>query len=258
MGDHQARKRSLGPMAALALAGLACGFGAGGNTPAPAGAMVGSATSTPAPQAAAATANCDNQYVPIVEGATATWKVTTSSGAVTNPTAMTKDVGPDGFSIVRSGKRSNGAAYTLVEKWSCKPEGLIQFPTGDLAEIATGKQGTVTASSMSNQGVTLPREIKAGDTWTETFNGDLTGLDGSKTNWTTAYAFKAEGDESVTVPAGSFTAMKISNTITWPNMGVPEMHMDYWFAPGIGMVKYVFSMSGAPLATGELVSRTVP
>ena len=212
--------------------------------------------STPVPPSGASSGNCENPYLPVVEGATFTRRSTSSAGE-TDQTATIKDVTQEGFSVERTGVLSGGRAYTLVENWSCADEGLIQAPSDELAAIATGSKGTVTVQTVSNEGVTLPKDVKAGDTWGETFNVDVTGSDAT-TNWTVTYEFAAVGLEQVTVPAGTFTAMKLTNHITWPNGGIPEMDVAYWFVQEVGLVKTAFSWGGVDAGTSELISYHIP
>ena len=243
-----------GVLVLLFLMGTACRLGS--STPAPAATGPEVTPSSAAPQATSASTNCDNPYFPVVEGATSTWKVSSSAGEAVR-TATIQDVGPNGFSVKKTGELSGGRPYSLVEQWSCVAAGLIQYPTGDLALVATGINGTVTAAALSNEGTTLPRNIQPGDTWSQTFNGEVTGPS-SSANWTVTYDFTAVGLEQVIVPAGTFTAIKLTNHITWPNSGIPDMDMAYWFAQGVGPVKTVFSMDGKDLGTSELASSTLP
>lgn len=238
---------------ALSLVSAACA-GSGNASPVPPGTNV--AASTPVPQAAVSGADCENPYVPVVEGATFKRRTTSSLGESTQ-TATIKDVRSDGFSVERTGVLSSGRAYTYLENWSCTPEGLVQAPTDELAAIATDASGTVSVQARSNEGVTLPRNAQPGDTWTETFNVDVIGPD-STSNWTVTYDFKAIGMEQVTVPAGTFTAIHLTNRITWVNGGLPPMDIDYWFAQGVGLVKSGFTMGELSTGTTDLVSYSIP
>jgi hypothetical protein len=172
----------------LWLAGIACGSV---STPSPAPTGAQDAVSSAVPQATAAGAECENPYFPVVEGTTSTWQVTSSAEEAVR-TATIENVGPDGFSVERVGELSGGREYTLVEKWSCAPAGLVQYPTGELVAVATGLNGEVIASVGENEGATLPRDIQPCDTWRQPFNGDVTSPD-STTNWTVNYGFAAVG-----------------------------------------------------------------
>lgn len=242
-------------LAALAvfLAIVACGGGNG---------AAGTEPPTPAPTAAAPAATpaagtgCDNPYVPVVDGATFERRTTSVLGESTQ-TATIKNVHTDGFSVERTGVLSGGRAYTYLENWSCTPEGLVQAPSDDLAAIATGANGTVTVETVSNDGVTLPKDIQAGDTWSEKFTVNVVGPDAT-TPWDVAYEFQAIGTEDVSVPAGTFTALHLTNHMTWLSGAVPAMDLDYWFAQGVGLVKSSYSMEGLGSGTTELVSYTIP
>ncbi|MBO9540112.1 hypothetical protein J7643_05915 [bacterium] len=56
-----------------------------------------------------------------------------------------------------------------------------------------------------------------------------------KTNVTETVAY--EGTASVTVPAGTFAAERLTHYLTYPNGHVDRL--DYWYVAGIGMVKAV-------------------
>ena len=238
-------------LVALQLLALAC---SGSGTAVPVTAEM--STSAPVPPSDTSSANCENPYLQVVEGATFT-RLSTSSAGETTQTATIKDVTQEGFSVERTGVLSGGRAYTLVEYWSCADEGLIQAPSDELAAIATGSKGTVTVQTISNEGVTLPKDVKAGDDWVETFNVDVTGTDATS-NWTVTYSFAAIGQEKVTVPAGTFMTMKLTNRISWPNSGMPDMDVAYWFAEGVGLVKTAFSWGGVDAGTSELISYHIP
>jgi hypothetical protein len=99
------------------------------------------------------------------------------------------------------------------------------------------------------QGVTLPAIVAPGDKWS--FNLDMrgTGQVSGVTAETTGHAvynFTAANSESVTVPAGTFDAMRIEGdltldiTATVSGTAFPfkvTMHTTSWFAPGVGLVR---------------------
>ncbi len=239
------------PMA-LFLASAACV----GGTPAAAPVGTEEAAATPPSLSSPSSEDCDNPYLPVVEGATYNRKSTSTLGESTQ-TVTIKDVRPDGFSVERTGVLPSGRSYTYLENWSCTPQGLIQAPTDDLAAIATGANATVTVETVSNDGVTLPKDVEAGDTWAETFTVNVIGPD-STSPWTVQYEFKAIAVESVIVPAGAFSALHLTNRITWLNGAVPSMDIDYWFSPEVGLVKSAYAFEGLSSGTTELVSYTIP
>lgn len=60
------------------------------------------------------------------------------------------------------------------------------------------------------------------------------------------------------MPAGTFSAMKLTNHITWPNSGMPEMDVAYWLSEGVGLVKTALTWAGMDPGTSELVSYHIP
>jgi len=121
----------------------------------------------------------------------------------------------------------------------------------------------------ASSGVTLPASIKPGDTWTQalTLEGieDLNGLQIPAKN-ETSNDCTAAGIESVTVPAGTFDALRFdcqTNTdimITMSGNDI-EQTIDFtasnWYAEGVGLIKTVTTGSGLD-STIELVSYTIP
>jgi hypothetical protein len=99
------------------------------------------------------------------------------------------------------------------------------------------------------QGVNLPKTVNAGYQWPYSldFEGDME-LSGTQAHALGAatFTFTAIGQESVTVPAGTFNAMKIHadmvldmqlslSGITTPVTFTSPT--DLWFAPGVGWIK---------------------
>ena len=156
-------------------------------------------------------ASCDNKYLPAKAGATWTFGLgnTQISESYTishvTPTSFQEDV------------ENTPLKYSIF--WSCTSSGLV-YPGTDNNNMFT--DGT---------GVTIPASINAGDQWTQTYS--------SKTD-TYAISYKALGEESITVPAGTFTAMKIQKISVIKGIGsqsaINEDAFEWW-AAGIGTVK---------------------
>jgi hypothetical protein len=242
------------PSVVLALAVAACGLG----TSSPG---IGSSQEPGGPNSTSQSGSglCDNPYQPVVESATYS-RTSTSSLGQGSYTGTISHVTSTGFDIDRAGTLPSGRTYTSTEVWVCTPDGLAQYLTNDLAAIYTGSNGaTVTVSVNTNQGVTLPNSINPGDTWTQHMNADVTGPD-STTNWDVTYDFTALGNETVTVPAGTFTAMKIAFHVTSASQGqtVLEADLDFWAAPGVGLVMSDFTFGGAVQSTTVLTAYNIP
>ena len=135
---------------------------------------------------------------------------------------------------------SNGTQKAYTDSWKCTPDGLV-LQGGPLATTFQSVYGNATMKTLSTTGVTLPAHINAGDSWTQdaqlAFTSTLVSV-----NITLTYNFKAIGLELVTVPAGTFNAMKIQIDVTSQattatrtnNIAVDGFE---WFVPGVGAVK---------------------
>ncbi len=99
-------------------------------------------------------------------------------------------------------------------------------------------------------GVTLPSDVKPGDSWSQTFN--ITGIqtlpDGkvADSQGTATSNYTAIGLEMVTVPAGSFEALRVEVDfgmeveITMEGISVPFSMTSsgpMWYAEGVGWVR---------------------
>jgi hypothetical protein len=210
-------------------------------TPTPVTVVADTATAPPATEPAGA---CANDYLPVVEGATFTFAITTPLGDGAQIDTIT-DVGSASF--LRQVDLSN---VSYVETWHCEPDGLVQYASdgGIFAAVYQGSSGTAQAKTLSVTGVTLPAHISAGDTWTQVTKVEITGGD-APFNATFTYNFQAAGAEDVTVGAGTFTAMRVNLDAHYvadaPNAKPVDFTGTDWFAPGAGLVKTV-----ATLGTG--------
>ncbi len=244
------------------------------NYPSTAPTLVSSSTETPpellsptatiVPIQTEATSNngqCANTYYPIREGATWTYSSTGGPAGGHGFTDTITSVREDGFTLT-----SKFGDLTRTQEWACTPEGLVALQLGGTAaSILNEDNMQVTLDVNHVSGVTFPLKINPGDTWQHTleFTGkviaagqayDATGSAESK--------FQAVGNESVTVPAGTFDALKIHvdttidiqgsfNGISFPvKITTPY---DYWFVQGIGWVK----ASGTGKVSGEAFSETI-
>ena len=260
-------KRISAAIVVLALATLACNFG---KTPPEATQETG----LPPTQAVQADENndqgpCFNPLFPVKVGTT--WSYT-SAGSLTGDHSFTDtitDVRDDGFTLT-----SQFDQLTRTQEWACKPEGLasLTFGGGTVAGISTsGIQMDLTTSNV--QGINLPRTINPGDQWPYSldFKGTME-LNGTSVDaqGTATYTFKALGEESLTVPAGTFNAMKIHADVvmdirvTFSGINTPVQFTsssDMWFAPDIGWV--ISTGSGDIMGTSynesiELQSYNIP
>lgn len=227
---------------------------------------------TPTPEASATPEKrgaCDNPLFPVVNGATWTYSGTGGPAGAYSYTDTITDVRADSFTV--SAQFDDNVPRR--QEWACKPEGLVamQLPGASAAITTTQFQATFETSNV--QGVTLPASVAPGDEWSFslTIKGkqEVSGIT-AETSGDAKYDFAAVGMESVTVPAGTFDAMKVDGVLTLDltavvsGLSIPvqvTMNTTSWFAPGVGMVKTV--STGSVAGTGindtlELQSYNIP
>lgn len=184
---------------------------------------------------------CANAYYPVREGATWTYLDTSSVTEPFTQTDVISAVREDGYTL-----KSQIGEVTRTQEWACKPEGLVAMQLGGGLSVS----GTnLVIDTQNASGVTYPVEIKAGDTWQHTleFTGtmDLSGQTGEATG-STQSDFTALGMESVSIPAGTFDAMKVQvettldYTVTFQGMTVPVVFTSSttsWYVQGVGWVR---------------------
>lgn len=220
-------------------------------------------------QSSATSGSCSNPLYPVKQGVTRTYSVTGLPTGASTYTETITNVGPDSFTMT-----TQLGNLTKNAKWDCKSDGLIELqPGGGAAMLSTtsGMQADFTVTKSS--GVTLPLKISAGDAWTYSldFTSQITLNNSSgQAQGTTNYQLKALGNESVTVPAGTFNAMKLQITTTFNmQMNMQGANIPFtltanttaWYAPNVGMVKQIDNadmMGGALNATTELQSYKIP
>lgn len=246
----------------------ACGGSGSPAAPAdPGSGSSGSGSTTPTEEAAApaepAGSVCPNDYYPIVDGASWSFAGSSDFGPV-NWTTTINGVSSSGFSMTQS-----FPDLTTQQQWSCDPEGIqaLDYGGGPSASLQASGGTTAVYETTGVTGVTFPTHIAAGDTWSQTFNidGVLTTGDGeeSTASGTISQSYSAIGTETVSVPAGSFEAMKIQvdtsfdltvvvQGITAPvSSGFSET---VWLVEGVGWVRSV----GEYGTTVELQSYSIP
>jgi hypothetical protein len=196
---------------------------------------------------------CANAYYPVREGATWSYQSTGSPAGDYSYTDTITAVREDGFTLT-----SQFEGVTRTQEWACKPEGLVALQLGGPSAATLNTQDMQLNLTVNNvSGVTFPSEITTGDEWEHMleFEGDLdiAGTPAEATGGAESN-FSALGAEGVTVPAGTFDAMKVQvdSTITinatFQGISMPVAFSGsytFWFAQGVGPVK----ASG----TGEVV-----
>lgn len=184
---------------------------------------------------------CDNAFYPVSDEAT--WEYSLSSGDNAIHTMAVDD--NDAFIITIQGGNST---FTIDGK--CTDEGIVLMNTSGATTTYTGDEGSAVVTTMDVTGVTLPKDIKINDEWSQTIHvktGDYSS--------TIQSDFTVLGFENITVPAGDFYVLRIEQSGYVEIFGQKvKMHGYQWFAEGVGTVKS--AMDDSPSA--ELVSYDIP
>lgn len=144
--------------------------------------------------------------------------------------------------VTGSEQATSGTIYLVeiqsawpIHEWYSKPDGAVmwhreRFPKNQNMEVAF----TPTRQYLKNP-------LAAGATWS--WKGS--GMMGTPIEETSTVS----GPESVTVPAGSFKAMRVDSRVT---QGGAQVAKSYWYANWVGLVKST-TESGGVKSTTELV-----
>ena len=224
-----------------------------------------SGSSQPTSQPAAASGPCANPLMPVVAGASWTYKTTITGLKDGTLTRSVKTVSDTGF----TSQDSLGSLTTSAD-WKCDAGALIALqPTGGTTATASDANATADLKTTSLDGVTLPASVATGTAWSQTFKleGNMT-IHGTQipTQEKVNQKCTAGPTESVTVPAGTFNAIradcdiKIDITMTISGASTPssiDSQVQIWYAPNVGMVKTSSQVTGMT-TTLELTSYTIP
>jgi len=259
---------SLCAAAALVLAMLACNIpGSAGQQPTAAATVQPNASggSQPSPLPAAAVGPCANPLMPVVAGASWTYKTTTSGLKDGSLTRSIKTVSDSGFT-----SQDNLGSLTSNGDWKCEAGNLIALqPNGGTTSTVSGANIQADMKTTAMDGITLPASVTTGTVWSQTFKleGTITVHNKSiPTQDDVAQKCTAGPTESVSVPAGTFNAvradcdLKMAITMTLGGAGTPstiDTQVQMWYAPNVGLVKTVAQVSGTT-STLELTSYNIP
>ena len=204
---------------------------------------------------------CSNMYYPVREGATWTYKNTGGPAGEFSFTDTVTSVREDGFTLT---SQLDDSSWT--QEWACQQEGLVALQLGGAPAVTLNAQGVRLDLEISNvSGVTFPKEITAGDQWQHNleFDGQVEmSRQSGDAQGTAVTSFTAIGNETITVPAGTFEAMKIQVEPTLNiNVGYGGFSLPvtvggtytYWFVQNIGWVKAI----GTGNFAGQTVAETI-
>lgn len=94
--------------------------------------------------------------------------------------------------------------------------------------------------------VVIPASTKPGATASSTSTATAT-VGATTSTFTVTRSMTVNGVETITVPAGTYSALKITTAIVQSN--VPSSHVENWWAQGVGSVKAVSYSDANPAAT---------
>ena len=255
------------PVALLLLMGSGCGSSAPVTT-ADGSAASGVTPSSTSPTATVSTpvaatgSDCTSEYFPLRTGYQISFANRLSTGASQNTYTMkvTSVVGSHVTATVDfdSGIHSEQA-------YDCT-DGNVQA-TG-YVDLGAGMSGVhATAVTRSSSGQLIPHDVHVGSVWTAAFTistslGGVSGMPARNIDSTVTTERTAEAEEDVTVPAGTFHALKVKSITTFtfagaapsiPGMGAipaPAPVVGYeWWVKGKGMVKTTSDMSGTSIVS---------
>ena len=188
---------------------------------------------------------CTNLYYPVRQGATWTYKSTGGPAGEYSFTDTISSVRADGFTL-----STQIGDLSRTQEWTCTTEGLAALQLGGAPAAMLNSQNIQLNLDVSNAtGVAFPSQINPGDQWQQALdlNGNVTMMnEAAEASGNAQMNFSAIGNENVTVPAGTFDALKIEVDVTlnlnatYQGMTLPVAfsgEYTYWFAPGVGWVR---------------------
>jgi hypothetical protein len=190
---------------------------------------------------------CSNTYLPVVQGATWSYDVTGGPNGTTSYTDTISALSGDSFTLTTSVQD-----LTRTQRWSCGADGLVALDFGGASATLAVANLQAEFDTTASTGVTLPADIAPGDTWSQTFTLEgsqtVSGDRPAKAEGQVEYDSTAAGLESVTVPAGTFEALRVDGTTSMDltvhlsGFTVPMTisgTIVRWYAPGVGFIRSV-------------------
>jgi hypothetical protein len=198
-------------------------------------------------------------YFPTAKGTAWTFKLTVA------PTPSVPAGSSDSVSMQI--EQGSSASVTVRSSHSNSPTsyGVQTFEIGDtgIAEssslVYSAMNDTLTGgSSFSPPELILPSATSPGSTASSTSTDTLEGNGGGLTPFTVTRDIVVNAVESVTVPAGTFSALKVTTHITSTSPISPDAYNVQWYAAGVGHVKIVNYATATPAqtTTWELTSHS--
>ncbi len=228
-------------LASLTLIGAGCGQSATVSTN-------GAPTEKPSTTTSDA---CGNPYYPFKPGLTIAYRVTPSTGAAGDADYTIRIVSVSGTTAATRVELAGGGTADMSA--DCANGSVALNGSSNLGAAMQGVEFKTTV--LSSTGTYMPANVSAGSTWNnaETVKMEFTGGPSAgmgPITLTTTEESRAIGEESVTVPAGTYKAIKVELTRTTTSklsgIAIPPStsKSTEWWVKGIGMVKTVTVSEG--------------
>ena len=184
---------------------------------------------------------CRNPLYPVHNGAW--WMYSFANGS--RPSQTLSVSGNNTFTVT---VQSDNSTFTLDGQ--CTDNGIILLDAPGASVTYSGAQGSSALVIQNVEGVTLPNDVQVGANWSQTLQ-----VAGGNINATIETSYNAVGYETVTVPAGSFNALKVEQN-GLVNMGgqTINLHAFFWYAQDVGVVKSVID----GVSSSELIAYNFP
>jgi hypothetical protein len=197
-----------------------------------------------------ATVNATDLNPPLTAGVTWGYQLT---GGITGTQTQTV-IGPGTFNgtsatevdITNNFTSPTTATSTVKNYLAFTSQGLIEYGTITVASSVT------TATAISPPLIEFPSTLTVGTPVTNTYaygSSSSTSNQAQTSTETVTLTLVSGTPQSITVPAGTFSAYEVDNSTTGTGSGMIQS----WFAPNVGIIKQVINTSATPV-TQELTS----
>jgi len=250
-------------VALLTLVGAGCG-----STPAPANDQTSQTTpSQKAPKPGAAMSNCDTPYFPVRKGHSISYQSTIAGKKVSYSSTIT-DATKDSATLEYEFGAGSASTSKITVQMTCADGHLRALGQADFSSLL-GQNTQFTSETKNTSGDLLPKDLAVGSEWSGSFESEATinnpqmiKMGMGKMEIASDLTHKAVAEEQVTVPAGTYTAIKVETTTkittTMSANAKPAMtttQTTEWWVKDVGLVKTVAG-SGTSQYTTEAVSVT--
>lgn len=203
--------------------------------------------------------NCTNPYYPFKVGSKIVYKTTHG----TTNSNYTMEVQPadnaDTHKLVYT-FTVRGQSFPITQEFVCDRDGIRAKGMLDLASALGGANFSFETNSVD--GPFMPADMSVGTKWETTYNVTLHTTNAAMARMmegkhqTTHIASEVVGEESITVAAGTYRALKVKMQIDITSEILPNpirTTTETWFVRNIGMVKSI-STSNGQTTTSEATS----